>query len=121
MKNILITDDSMVIRMRLNKLLKEKGYHVVGEAVDGIEAVKKYKKLEPDLITLDISMPKQNGLEALQEILKYNDKAKVIVISAIAQKGMAIKALTIGASDFILKPFEEEVLTQKIKKIIESV
>lgn len=109
--SFVIVDDSGMSRAVLRELLEDDGYTVVAEAINGADGVEAYKKYKPDFITLDITMPVMDGIDALQNIMEYDPTAKVIMISAAGQQRKIIEALKIGASKFIVKPFErEEVL-----------
>lgn len=119
-KRILICDDTMFMRTVLKNLLSENGYEVVGEAENGIEAIKKYNEFRPDLTLMDITMPEMDGIEALQGIMKINPEAKVIMCSAMGQERMVASAIKNGARDFIVKPFENERVIQAIAKSIGS-
>ena len=119
-KKILICDDTMFMRTVLKNLLSENGYEVVAEAETGKEAIIKYKEYKPDLILMDITMPEMDGIEALQEIIKINPEAKVIMCSAMGQERMVAAAIKSGARDFIVKPFENERVIQAIAKSIGS-
>jgi two-component system chemotaxis response regulator CheY len=100
---ILLVDDAQVIRVMLTKILKAAGYEIAGEASNGLEAVEKYKDLNPDLVTMDITMPTMSGIEAVREIRKYDPEAKIIMCSAIGQKSMVIEAIEAGARNYIIK------------------
>jgi two-component system chemotaxis response regulator CheY len=101
----------------LTKILKAAGYEIAGEASNGLEAVEKYKDLNPDLVTMDITMPTMSGIEAVREIRKYDPEAKIIMCSAIGQKSMVIEAIEAGARNYIIKPFEP----QKVINVISAV
>ena len=118
MANIMIVDDSRTSRKILKQILEDSGHTVVGEAVDGEEGYLKYKELKPDLVTLDITMPKLDGLEALQLIKKCNENAKVVMITAAGQKEKMSHALKYGAAEFIAKPYDAEDVKQVINKIL---
>ena len=118
MANIMIVDDSRTSRKILKQILEDSGHTVVGEAVDGEEGYLKYTELKPDLVTLDITMPKLDGLEALQLIKKCNENAKVVMITAAGQKEKMIQAIKYGAAEFIAKPYDEEDVKQVINKIL---
>ncbi|ENH98228.1 response regulator receiver protein [Gracilibacillus halophilus YIM-C55.5] len=117
-KSVLIVDDAAFMRMMIKDILTKNGYEVVGEAQDGVEAVDKYKESEPDLVTMDITMPEKDGLEALKEILEINSDAKVIMCSAMGQQAMVIDAIQAGAKDFIVKPFQGDRVIEAISKVI---
>ncbi len=104
-KTLLIADDSLFMRTWLRNMLDKSMFQVITEAKDGYEAVEKYKEFTPDLVLLDITMPKVNGLTALKEIQHYDPSAKVIMCSAMGQKSLIIEALQCGAKDFIIKPY----------------
>ncbi|VAX35211.1 Chemotaxis regulator - transmits chemoreceptor signals to flagellar motor components CheY [hydrothermal vent metagenome] len=117
-KKILIVDDSPIIRLILSDLLKENGYEVVGEGCDGVEGVQKYKELKPDLVTMDITMPNKDGIDALRDILDINRNTKIIMITAIDQRDSLMTAIRAGAIDYIVKPFENDRVLSAIKKAI---
>lgn len=105
---VLVVDDSALIRKILIKMLNENGYQVVGEATNGAEGVELYKELEPDIVTLDITMPVMDGVTALKLIKEYNPEALVAMISAAGQKDKLMEALKEGAELFFTKPFNEQ-------------
>lgn len=117
MKKILIVDDSVFMRMTLKSILSQNGFEIVGEAEDGNEAVKKYKELLPDIITMDITMPGKNGLDAAREILKYNPNAVIVMLSALTQKRYIFEALKFGAKEFIYKPLNPEMVISVMKSL----
>ncbi len=118
MLNILVVDDSLAIRIKMKNFLKKLGHSIVGEAKDGEEAIELYKKLTPDLITMDISMPVMNGVDSLKEIMKISSlDANVIMITANGQDGIVKDALKAGAKGYILKPVSEEKLQDSIGRI----
>ncbi len=90
---VLITDDAAFMRATLRKVLEKEGFEVVGEAANGKEAVELYKQLKPDLVTMDITMPVMNGIDAIKEIMAIDPEAKIVVCSAMGQKPMVIEAL----------------------------
>ena len=114
--NILVVDDAMFMRTMLKNMLIKNGHKVVGEASDGKEAVLKYQELHPDLVTLDITMPEMDGLQAIKEIMKIDSNARVIMCSAMGQQAMVIEAIQSGAKDFIVKPFQEDRVLSAISK-----
>ncbi len=115
-KTVLITDDTAFMRMTLKNVIEKNGFQVVGEAGDGEDAVAKYKELNPDLVTMDITMPKMDGITAIKEIMKVDSNARIIVCSAMGQKPMVIEALNAGARDFLVKPFDAERVIEALKK-----
>lgn len=115
---ILIVDDAAFMRMMIRDILTKNGYEVVGEANDGAQAIEKFKELRPDLITMDITMPEMDGINALKEIKKIDPNAKVIMCSAMGQQAMVIDAIQAGAKDFIVKPFQPDRVIEAIKKTL---
>lgn len=114
---VLVVDDSALIRKILIKLLSENGYNVVGEATNGAEGVELYKEVKPDLVTLDITMPVMDGVEALKNIKEFDPDSKVAMISAAGQKDKLMEALKCGAELFITKPFSEPDVLKSLKSI----
>ncbi|HOT77586.1 MAG TPA: response regulator [Candidatus Wallbacteria bacterium] len=118
-KRILIVDDALIMRMMIKDILTVSGgYEICGEAADGLEAIEKYKELKPDLVTMDIIMPKCTGIEALKEIIRNDKSAKIIVITAIDQREALMDAIKSGAKDFIVKPFDEERVISAVSKAL---
>lgn len=118
MEKILIVDDSRTSRRILRELLEEAGYKVIGEAVNGEEAYSKYVELKPDLMTLDITMPVLDGIEALKIIKKDFPDAKIIMVTAAGQKSKMLECIKYGASEFVAKPYSKEQLIGSIKKLV---
>lgn len=117
MARILIVDDSRTSRNVLKGILESAGYEVVGEAVNGEEGYLKYNELKPDLVTMDITMPAMDGLEALK-LIKRDENAKVVMITAAGQKEKMMEALKYGASEFLTKPFEDAEVIKIIEKVL---
>lgn len=115
---ILIVDDAAFMRMMIKDILSKNGFEIVGEAADGQQAVEKYKELQPDLVTMDITMPEMDGITALKEIRNINPNAKVIMCSAMGQQSMVIDAIQAGAKDFIVKPFQADRVLEAISKTL---
>ena len=115
-KRILIVDDAAFMRMMLREILTKGGYEIAGEAADGAQAVQKYKELLPDLVTMDITMPEMDGIQALREIRKFDEQAVVIMCSAMGQQAMVVDAIRAGARDFIVKPFQAERVVEAVRK-----
>lgn len=118
MATVLMVDDSRTSRKILRQILEESGYNVIGEAVNGEEGFLKYKELRPDIVTMDITMPKMDGIESLSLIRKEDENARVIMITASGQKEKMIEAVKRGASEFIAKPFEKEEILAMIGKVL---
>ena len=118
MVKILLADDLSFMRMVQKEILEEKGYLVVGEAADGIEAIEKYKTIKPDILILDITMPNMNGLDAMHKIFEIDKQAKIIMCSALGQQQLIVEAIKSGVKDFIVKPFKPERMLSAIEKAL---
>jgi two-component system chemotaxis response regulator CheY len=117
--DVLIADDLKFIKLVLRELVERAGFRVVGEASNGQEAVELYQNERPDVVLMDITMPKMDGLAALKQILQFDPAARVIMCSALGQQSLIVQALQLGAKDFIVKPFREERVIAAIKKILD--
>jgi two-component system, chemotaxis family, chemotaxis protein CheY len=115
---ILIVDDAAFMRMMIKDILTKNGFEVVGEAADGAQAVEKYKEVQPDLVTMDITMPEKDGIAALKDIKAMDPGAKIIMCSAMGQQAMVIDAIQAGAKDFIVKPFQADRVIEAIQKAL---
>ena len=115
---ILVVDDASFMRMMIKNILTDNGYEIIGEAENGIEALKRYKELEPDLVTMDITMPDMDGIETVKRILRFDNEAKIIMCSAMGQKAMVIEAIEKGAKDFIVKPFKEDRVIGAVENVL---
>ena len=118
MKRVLIVDDATFMRLTLRSVLEKNGFTVVGEAENGLDAIKKYQELHPDIVTMDITMPEMDGVEALKKIRSIDSNAKVIMITALGQESFVREAVMNGAKGFIVKPWSEEYVINSINKII---
>lgn len=117
-KRVLIVDDAVFMRKSLSLILKNSGFEIVGEAENGINGIKKYLELKPDLVTMDITMPEMDGLTALKEIRKIDNNAKVIMVSAMGQEAYVREAIMAGAKSFIVKPFKESHVIRVLESIM---
>lgn len=115
---VLIVDDLAFIKLIIRDTLEKHGFIVAGEASNGVEAIEMYKKLKPDVVLMDITMPRMDGIQALSKIIEYDRKAKVIMCSALGQQRLIIQAIKLGAKDFIVKPFKSERIVGAIKKTL---
>jgi len=115
---VLIVDDAAFMRMMIKDILEKNGYDVVGEASNGLVAVDLYKKEKPDVVTMDITMPDMDGIEAVKQIRTFDPNAKIIMCSAMGQQSMVMDAIKSGAKDFIVKPFQADRVLEAIKKVI---
>jgi two-component system, chemotaxis family, chemotaxis protein CheY len=117
-KTIMVVDDAQFMRMRVTKLLTEQGYEVI-QAADGEEAVKTYRAARPDVVLMDITMPRKDGLTALAEIRAFDQKAKVIMLTALSQQTMVLEAMKSGAKDFLVKPYDPDRVLKILHKVLE--
>lgn len=118
MARILIVDDAAFMRTILKNILTEGGHTVVGEAENGAAALDRYKELRPDIVTLDITMPEVDGIEALKRIKAYDSNATCIMCSAMGQQAMVLDSVKNGAKDFIVKPFQADKILASINKLV---
>lgn len=116
-KTVLIVDDTAFMRMTLKKHLTENGYEVVGEGADGLEAIANYKKHKPDLVTMDITMPNLDGIEATKKIIAMDQNAAIIMVSAMGQKTLVLEAIQAGAKDFVVKPYQPDRIAQALSNL----
>jgi len=117
--NIMIVDDLAFIKLLLKDLIEKAGFRVIGEASNGEEAIDMYQDKRPDLVLLDITMPKMDGITALKKILALDPGAKIIMCSALGQQRLIVQAIQLGAKDFIVKPFRPERVISSIKKALD--
>lgn len=120
MSRILIVDDAAFMRMMLSNILTKMGHQVVAEADNGKTALEMYKKHSPDVVTMDITMPHMNGINAVKDIIGFDPNARIIMVSAMGQKGMVIEAVKAGAKDFIVKPFKEDAIWKAMEKALQD-
>lgn len=118
MARILIVDDEKFMRFTLKRILEMDGHEVVGEAGNGLEAFDQYSNLKPDVVTMDITMPEMDGIEAVRKICTEFPDAKIIMCSAMGQTQMVTQCLRNGALDFIIKPFNPERINAAINKVL---
>ena len=120
MGTVLVVDDSKMSRTMLKNILEDVGYSVIGESTNGAEAVEAYKNNKADIVTLDITMPVMDGIQALKKLLAYDPNVKVIMITAAGQQSKLIEALKIGAKKFITKPFEKEEIIKNVDVVMKE-
>lgn len=118
MAKILVCDDSAFMRMMLKKILIDNGHEVVGEAGDGMEAVQLFRQHSPDLITMDITMPKMDGIEAVKHIFAEDPLVRIVMVTALGQRSIITDAINAGASDFIVKPFDNIQVIETVRKVL---
>lgn len=119
MARILIVDDAKFMRETLETILSNAGHVIVGKAENGKDAVDLYKELRPDLVTMDITMPIMNGIEAIKAIIEIDDEASIVVCSAMGQQKVVVEAIEVGAKDFVIKPFDEHRVLETVNQALE--
>lgn len=117
-KRVLIVDDALIMRKRIRQIAEEAGWQVAGEAKDGEEALVLYEREKPDLVTMDIVMPKMDGVSALQQLIQDDPHARVVMVSAVNQKEKLAQCIQAGAIDFVVKPFEKARLRGFFEKYL---
>ena len=117
-KRVLVADDAAYMREMLRDILTHGGYQVVAEAADGDEAVQAFREQSPDVVTLDIVMPRKSGLEALREIMQADSGACVVMCSALGQEALVKDMLAAGARGYLVKPFKPDQVLDVIGKAV---
>ena len=115
---VMVVDDALFMRNILKDIFVRHGYEVVAEADNGETAPQIYQESKPDLVTMDIVMPKKSGIEALQEIMAADPEAHVIMVSALGQDTLVLEAVEAGARDFIVKPFKEDKVLETVRRVV---
>ncbi|MBE5881670.1 MAG: response regulator [Lachnospiraceae bacterium] len=118
MAKILIVDDSRTSRKMLRNILESNGHEIVDEAVNGQDGVQKFQSLKPDVVTLDITMPVVDGVEALKMIKALDGNSKVVMVTAAGQKNKMIDCIKAGANEFLTKPFDQQEILDVIAKLV---
>jgi len=116
MARVLVVDDAFTARRNLIIILQTNGHQIIGEASNGMDALSKFEKLQPDLVTMDMTMPVLDGIGAVKQLIAKHPEAKIVMVSAISQKEAVFEALKSGAKHYILKPFK----AQKVTEVIEA-
>jgi two-component system chemotaxis response regulator CheY len=120
MARILVADDASFMRQMIREIVEMEGHEVVAEASDGIEAIDQFKNHHPDVVTMDIVMPRRSGIDAVKAILEFDPTARVVMCSALGQETLVTEALQAGARDFIVKPFKPDSVVDTLKKVLEK-
>jgi two-component system chemotaxis response regulator CheY len=121
MARVLVVDDALFMRRMLSDILKKESIEICGEAENGKDAIMKYQQLKPDLVTMDIVMPKIeeiDGIGAVKEIIKTDPQAKIIMVSAMGQHSLVVEAIQAGAKDFVTKPFQPSRVIEAVKRAL---
>ena len=120
MARVLVADDASFMRQMIREIVEAEGFEVCGEASDGVEAVDEFKKLHPDVVTMDIVMPLKSGIDAVRGIMALDPTACVVMCSALGQETLVTEAIQAGAKDFIVKPFKPDDVIDTLKKVLEK-
>ena len=120
MARILVADDASFMRQMIREIVESEGFEVCGEASDGIEAIDEFRRLQPDVVTMDIVMPRMSGIDAVRGIMKLDPSACIVMCSALGQETLVTEALQAGAKDFIVKPFKPDCVVDTLKKVLEK-
>ncbi len=120
MARVLIADDASFMRQMIREIIEAEGHEVVGEASDGDEVIEEFKRLLPDVTTMDIVMPRRSGIDAVKAIVELDAGACVVMCSALGQETLVQEAMAAGARDFIVKPFKPDVVIATLEKVLEK-
>lgn len=112
---VLIVDDSVFTRVSLIRLLKENGFEVAGEASNGVDAVRRYQEVTPDVVTMDLNLPGLDGIAASREILKLDPHAKIVIVTSVGDEGRVAAAAGLGIRAYLRKPFTPEKLVEALR------
>ena len=117
---VLVVDDSMFVAKQIGQILSSEGYEIVATAADGKEGVDKYKDLYPnvDVVTMDITMPRMDGITALEQIMAFDKNARVVMISALGKEELVKKSLLLGAKNYIVKPLDRKKVLERISSAV---
>jgi two-component system, chemotaxis family, chemotaxis protein CheY len=121
MAKVLVVDDALFMRKMLSDILKKEGIEICGEAENGKDAINKYQQLKPDLVTMDIVMPKVeeiDGIGAVKEIIKIDPQARIVMVSAMGQHSLVVEAIQAGAKDFVTKPFQPSRVVEAVNRVL---
>jgi two-component system chemotaxis response regulator CheY len=120
MARILVADDASFMRQIIRDILESEGHEIVAEASDGVQAVEEWKKHRPDLVTMDIVMPRRSGIDAVRAIAAIDASARIVMCSALGQETLVTEALQAGAADFIVKPFKPDAVLATLQRVLEK-
>lgn len=118
MYKLMIVDDSNIIRNRIQRAYQGNNFMLVATATNGFDAVEKFKLHKPDVVTMDLTMPKMDGLECIEQIVAIDSNVRILVVSALSDKATGIQALSLGAGGFLCKPFSEEELVEALEELV---
>jgi len=116
-RSVLVVDDSLITVRKISQLIEDLGYRVVGTALNGEEAVERFRELSPDLVTVDITLPDISGIEVVKRILKLAPDALVVMITSHGQEQMVIESIDAGAKGYVMKPVKSEILRETMENV----
>ena len=114
----MIADDAAIMRTLIRNALTDNGFEVVAEAADGVEAVDRYREVVPDVVTIDIVMPRMDGINAVKNIIADHPDAKIVVCSSLGQQAQVVEAIRAGAKGFVTKPFDAPTLVESLRRVL---
>lgn len=117
-QTVLVCDDAIFMRTMLSDILSSAGFEVVGEAETGAQAVDQYRRLRPDIVTMDIVMPDMGGIDALKAIMAFDPQARCLMCSAMGQQALVVEAIQAGARDFVVKPFQPSRVLEAVQRVL---
>ena len=120
MARVLVADDASFMRQMIREIVEAEGFEVCGEASDGVEAIEEFRRLQPDIVTMDIVMPRKSGIDAVRGIIALDATSCIVMCSALGQETLVTEAMEAGARDFIVKPFKPDAVIETLKKAIEK-
>lgn len=121
MHKLMVVDDSNIIRNKIARCgMEGDDFMVVATASDGVEAVEQFKKHRPELVTMDLTMPRMEGLDCIIQLINIDEDVRILVVSALSDKATGIKALELGAQGFLCKPFTDEDLVDALHELLED-
>jgi len=118
MARVLVADDASFMRQMIREIVESEGFEVCGEASDGVEAVDEFKRLQPDVVTMDIVMPRKSGIDAVRGIMALDPTARVVMCSALGQETLVTEAIQAGAKDFVVKPFQPSRVLEAVQRVL---
>jgi two-component system, chemotaxis family, chemotaxis protein CheY len=120
MLSLMVVDDSNIIRRKIERCDIHGKFRLVASAINGLDAIEQFKKSQPQVITMDLTMPGMDGIECIEHIMEMNPNVRILVISALTDKVTGIRALQKGARGFLCKPFTDDALVAALTELIED-
>lgn len=114
----MVVDDSQLIRIQIERVLKEGDFEFCGSAQDGEEAIQEFKSIKPKVVTMDLTMPRMDGLQAIKEMVAIDPDVRILVVSALKDTDTCLEALELGAYGFVCKPFTDYALIEAVEELI---